>query len=92
MSEGRYALHAVIVKKPVALEEARRIASDIINDPKKEFYRETGTSVRFRNISKQKFVPKTFRTKKVNKQVSLVFGRLRPEWEHLEGRWNFRSD
>ena len=31
----------------------------------------------FRNIPKTKFEPKTYRTKKVNKDISIVFGKLK---------------
>lgn len=68
-------LHAVIIKKPTDLNEAKQIASSIIKNPKKKFYRETQQSYRFRNISKQKFQPKSFRTDVINKQVSLVYGK-----------------
>lgn len=85
-NSDKYGLHAVIIKKGAySLEEAQKLAKEIIKDNKKHYYRETNASYRFRNISKQKFYPKSFRTKKVNKNVSLVFGKLKPEWEHLEG-------
>ena len=74
-NEG-YMLHNVIIKKPIPLEEAKKIAKDIIKDNKKKFYRETETSYRFRNIPKTKFVKKSFRTKKINDNVSLTFGKL----------------
>jgi hypothetical protein len=84
--KGIYGLHAVIIKKPIELEEAKRIAKDIIKDNTKSFFRETKQSFRFRNISKQKFIPKTFRTKKIKgKPISLVFGELKTEYEHLKG-------
>jgi hypothetical protein len=68
-----YHLHAVIVHKPVPLEEARQIAHNIIKSPK-HFMRETSTSYRFRNIPKTKF--KSFFTKVLNPHTSLVFGFL----------------
>lgn len=81
-----YGLHAVIIKKPIELDEAKRIASDIIKDKTKSFYRETSTSYRFRNIPKQKFQSKSFRSKKIRgKPITLVFGALKPEFEHLKG-------
>jgi hypothetical protein len=74
--KSNYALHAVIVKKPVKLERAQEIAHNFI-DKSKKYYRETGTSYRFRNIPKQSFIPKSYRTKKVNKQISLIYGELK---------------
>lgn len=70
-----YHLHAVIVHKPYPLDEARLLAEDIIKSPTRHFMRETSTSYRFRNIPKTKF--KSFFTKVINPQVSLVFGVLK---------------
>ena len=71
-----FMLHNVIIKKPILLEEAKRIAKDIIKDDKKKFYRETEKTYRFRNIPKTKFIKKSFRTKKINDNISLTFGKL----------------
>jgi len=71
-----YALHAVIFKKPYDLDTAKQEAKNIIKDNKKNFYRETETSYRFRAIPKTKFVKKSFRTKKINDNISMVFGKL----------------
>lgn len=68
-----YSLHAVIVKKPIELKQAKQSAKHFITD-KPLKYRETKTSYRFENYPKGEFEPKTFRTKKLNKDVSLIFG------------------
>jgi len=68
-------LHAVIVKKSVPLEDVYKIQKEFIKGNKK-FIRETNTSYRLRNIPKTKFIKNTFRTKKINKNISLVFGEL----------------
>lgn len=73
---NQYILHNVIIKKTIPLDEAKRIAKDIIKDDKKSFYRETENSYRFRNIPKTKFIKKSFKTKKVNDNISLTFGKL----------------
>jgi hypothetical protein len=65
-------LHAVIIRKPITLEKAREIASEYINNKKRNYYRETNSSYRFRNIPKQKF--KSFKSKKINKVVTLIYG------------------
>jgi len=70
-----YVLHAVVIKKPIELDEARKMAREYIPTNKK-FYRETDQSYRFRAIPKTKFVKKSFRTKKINKNLSLIFGEL----------------
>lgn len=74
-----YQLHAIIIKKPIKLEEAKRIAENIIKDKTKTFYRETGDSYRFRNIPKTKFDPKTYRTKIIKEKphISLIFGKIK---------------
>jgi len=71
-----YELHAVIIKKPIDLNEAKLIASRIINNKNRKFFRETSESYRFRNLPKQKFIKTSFRTKIINPQISLVFGQL----------------
>ena len=70
-------LHAVIVNKDLKLTKAKKIAKDIINNDKRKFYRETTDSYRFRNIPKQKFIKTSFRSKPINKNVTLVFGKLK---------------
>jgi hypothetical protein len=65
-------LHAVVIRKPITLEKAKEIASQYIDSKKKSFYRETNSSYRFRNIPKQKF--KTFKSKKINKDITLIYG------------------
>ena len=81
----KLALHAIIIKKIIPIEEAKEIAQEFINDKKKHFYRETVKSYRFRNIPKTHFMPKCYKTKKINKNVSIIIGKLKPEHEHLEG-------
>ncbi len=78
-------LHAVLINNRIPLEEARKKAQEFIKDKKKKYYRETKNQYRFRNISKQKFKPKSFYSKKLNNDVVLVFGELKDEWKHLKG-------
>ena len=68
-----YEIQVAIIKKEVGLEKARKIAEEIIKKDN-PFYTETADTYRFRNLAKTKFVPSSFRTKKVNDRVSLVFG------------------
>jgi hypothetical protein len=70
------ALHAVVFKKPVDLDYIIEESKKFIKR-KNPFFRETNTSVRVRNIPKTKFEPKSFRTKKINPYISLVFGTLK---------------
>jgi len=69
-------LHAVIVKKPVNVEELKEIQNRYIKGNKK-FIRETKGSYRIRNIPKQKFIKDSFRTVKINNKISLVYGKLK---------------
>ena len=83
-SHNGYALHAVLVSSKIPYDEAFKEAQNIMKK-KKFFSRETKLHHRFRNIPKQKFEPKTFRSHKVNKDITLVVGKLKPEHMHLEG-------
>lgn len=74
---SNYQLHAVVIKKPIDLKEAQQIASSIIDNKNRKFYRETESSYRFRNIPKTKFIKKSFRTKIINPEISLIFGALK---------------
>jgi len=73
---GDYELHAVIIKKPYKLEDAKVEVKKFIPE-NKHYFRETNNSYRFRNIPKQKFEKKTFRTKKISPNLSLIFGKLK---------------
>tara|TARA_R110000868_G_scaffold3104_1_gene20718 strand:- start:263 stop:4948 length:4686 start_codon:yes stop_codon:yes gene_type:complete len=72
-----YPLHAVIFKKPYDLDKAKQEAKNIIKDKNKHFFRETNTSYRFRAIPKTKFEKKSFRSKKINENITLIFGKLK---------------
>ena len=79
-----YALHAVLVSSSIPFDKAFKEAQDIMKK-KKFFHRETKNQYRFRNIPKTKFESKTFKSKKINKDITLVYGKLKPEHMHLEG-------
>lgn len=74
-NEDGFELHAVIVKKPVSMDELNIIKNKYIKG-NRNFIRETNTSYRIRNVPKTKFIKSSFRTKKINKQISLVYGQL----------------
>ena len=75
--KSNYALHAVIIHKPYPLKKAYQEAISIMKITKPKFMRETQQSYRFRNIPKTKFQSKSFRTKVINPNISLVFGNLK---------------
>jgi len=80
-----YALHAVVIDKEIPVEQARKMAKDIIRNDSRTFYRITDSaSTRVRNLPKTYFNPKTFRSKVLNKNITLVFGELLPKYKHLK--------
>lgn len=79
MSEPNPKLHlqTVIIKKEgLSFEAARKLSQSIIQNSKKRFFREKAETYHFRNIPKTEFKPGTFVSKKVNDQITLVFGQL----------------
>jgi hypothetical protein len=70
-------LHAIVMHKPVisSKEEALTLARHMFpNESIKGFVRETEGSYRVRVVPKTKFDHTTFRSKKINKFITLVFG------------------
>ena len=86
-----FSLHAVIVKKPIELNQAKKKAKHFINDKPLKF-RETITSYRFENFPKNDFESKTFKTKKINDDVSLIFGTHKEGKDELVEGGNIVSD
>jgi hypothetical protein len=74
--EDGYKVHAVKVSKKVPFEEALKHFQNITKS-KKSYYKEMTNHYNFRNIPKTKFEPKSYRTKKANKDISIVFGKLK---------------
>jgi hypothetical protein len=73
---AKYEIQSVVVHKPMAIEKAKKAAKKIIG---KDEYRETDSSYRFKNMSKKMFDPSTFKTKIINKNISLVVGKCKKE-------------
>jgi len=73
-----YRLHAVKIynmNEPNAVQEAKKIIKKI------KFYRplkKNGFS--FRVIPKTKFIPRFYRTKKINENINLIYGKLKKEF------------
>jgi hypothetical protein len=72
--KDNWELHAIIFHKPYNLEKAKQEAHHIMKN-NKHFMRETKKSYRFRNLPKQRF--NKFRTEKINKNMSLIWGELK---------------
>lgn len=73
-------IHAVLVSDTLPFKEAETIAQHILRKDK-IFNRHEGNNYRFRNIVKQRF--SKFRSKKVNNEVVIVFGLLKPEFRKI---------
>lgn len=76
-SNDNFKLHAIIFKKPIEIESVIEGSRQFINKKTTPFIRETNSSFRVRNIPKTKFNKETFRTKKINDNISLIFGELK---------------
>jgi hypothetical protein len=77
-----YAISSVIIKKSMTPDEALDHALNITKKKKLKMT-ELKNTYRFRNIPKTKF--SDFRSKKINKDITLVFGELKPEFARLQG-------
>ena len=86
MEDKPFALQGVIIKKTVAPKDAERMAKDISKKDVKSI--ETKASYHFRVLPKTNFT-KMFRSKKINKDITLVFGELKPQYASLSGRGFF---
>jgi len=75
-------IHAVVISHNLELEEARKKAQDIIKNKNRTFMRDETNTYRFRNISKQKF--SKFRSDKINDDITIVYGQLKPEYKNIE--------
>lgn len=70
-------LHAVVIKKTMELKAAHKKVKEITKRSRVPYMRLTEDSYRFRNIPKTRFDPSSFRTKRINDEISLIFGHLR---------------
>lgn len=75
--KSKLKLHAIIFSKPYSLKQAQQEAQKIMKSKNKHYYRETSTSYRFRAIPKTKFKSKSYKTKIINPNISLIFGKLK---------------
>jgi len=66
------ALHAVIIHKINGITKAKAEQLKKQWIPEKKFMREDSQSYRFRNIPKTKF--KSFRSKVINPEITLIYG------------------
>ena len=86
-----YTLHAVVVKKPKTLEEAKEIAKHFIKK-NKNYHRETKSSYRFRAHPKGQFEPGSFRTQRLDKTTSLIWGKHKSKKDEVVRGGSLWSD
>lgn len=77
MKQDGYELHAVVVKKPTTKQDAFKIGQHFIKNKRRTFIRETAQSYRCRNLPKTQFTTGSFKTKKINNMISLIYGKLK---------------
>jgi hypothetical protein len=78
-------VQTVVIDKSVGIAAATKTFNKLMmNRHYKKGYRETEDSFRFKNIDKNKFDPTSYRSKKINDTVTLVFGHLKPEYDEEE--------
>ena len=71
-----YALHAIIIDKQIPMADAIRISKKFI-PANRNFFRTTEDSYRFRNIPKQRFDKTSYRSKVINQDITLIYGKLK---------------
>ena len=83
-----YALQKVQIRNTIPLEEAKQHYKAITKKKPRKI-RETENFYQFRYLPPTKFEKRTFRTKVVNDDIHLIFGKLKDEHQKLEGRGLF---
>ena len=84
LDTDKYALQKVQIRNTMSLEEAKKHYKSITKkNPRK--IRETINFYQFRFLPPTKFEPKTFRTKVINDDIRLIYGKLKENNHHLEG-------
>lgn len=78
-------LHGINIKKTMPLKKQHEAVRDITKKNKIPFNRETLNEIHYRVIPKTHFINKSYRTKKINKNINLVFGELK-KGSKYEGR------
>ena len=71
-------IHAILINDTMPFKEAEKIAHEITKKDGNIFYRHEGNNFRFRNIPKTKF--SKYASKKINNEITIVFGLLKPQF------------
>jgi len=81
MVKHKWAIHTILVKSTLPKEIAEKHAFNILQKKIKGYVE--GEHHRFTNIDKKYF--NKFRTKIINPEIDIIFGKYKPEYAHLEG-------
>lgn len=81
MVKHKWAIHTILVKSTLPYNEAEKHAFNILHKKVKGYVE--GEHYRFTNIDKKHF--NKFRTKIINPDIDIIFGKYKPEHIHLEG-------
>ena len=74
---NNFVIHRVNVSTTIPFQEALKHAQDILKTKRQFKEKIVGNSYHFRNIVKTKFIKNSFRSKKVNPNITVVFGNLK---------------
>ena len=85
---GKYALQKVEIRNNIPLDDAQKEYKKITKK-KPRIVRHSTNFYQFRYLPPTKFEPRSFRTKVVNDDIRLVYGKLKQDHQHLEGRGLF---
>ena len=84
MDDSHYVVQKVEIRNNIPLEEAKSKYKRITKRNAKKV-RETKNFYHFRLQMPSRFVKGSFRSKKVNNDIVLIVGELKPEFQHLSG-------
>ena len=74
-----YFVYAIEVSKDVGIWKAKKLARKTMEKKRLYSYKEGEEVYKFKNLPKHKFDEKTFRRFKVDKDLTLICGRLKDE-------------
>lgn len=77
MGNGKYVIHRVNVNKDIPFEEARKHAQNILKTKRQFKEKIVGNNYHFRSIPKTHFKKGSFRTKRINKDISIILAELK---------------
>ena len=72
----KFYVWTVLINKSVGIARALKMFKDLTGSKNRGYF-ETDTDYRFKNINKTEFDPTTFKLKKIDDLVSVVYGRLK---------------